>query len=249
MTPSQYLRGQLVGSVATFVEAVGEWSRENRELDREITEARRLFWDSSEGSQRTTAAQRFEHALIKRDIHYVMGRALDSPGGKMPLMALARELSGVHRVDGGISEYCYPTYKAWADEVLSLLGQKVPLEKAVRDTVPLYARYRVERDYTEFLFFNPRSVLRSAAPAVATSGKSARIAIKLVRPSSLRSFPWRAGTNRSVIPQPLMVFSIAWFITLIASRCAVILCARSVKGRTPPVTIQSISMRMRPSAV
>src|SRR5262245_38169553 len=166
MTPGQYLRGQALASMGQFALTVGEWARRNRELEVEIVTARRLFWESRAGAEREAAAKRFEDALMKRDLHYIVSRVLDSPGGKAPLMALATDLSGQNRVDGGISPYCYQSYKKWAEGVIDHISAKMPLDKAVQQMEPQYAAYRVERDTVEYLFYNPNSPLRaSTTPA------------------------------------------------------------------------------------
>src|SRR5271157_730754 len=69
--------------------------------------------------------------------------------------------------------------------------------------------------------------------SAAKSGRSAKIATRLVPPSSLPSCRSRAGTSRSAIPPSLTASSTAWFTMPTASRCAESPCGRNaIRRRT-----------------
>lgn len=165
MTPGQYVRGQVLGSFVRGIVAIGELAAKYREIDVEIVTARRMFWEASNEQERSSAARRFEEALAKRDLHYLgtfdLGRTDDT---RIMIMRFGVELAGGFRIDGGISPYCYQPFKIWAGEVSNLYQQKVPLEKAIEQAMPKYQAYRIERDIVEFLFFNPKGVLRARSP-------------------------------------------------------------------------------------
>ena len=75
--------------------------------------------------------------------------------------------------------------------------------------------------------------LHSRNPSVATSGRSARIATKYARPSSLRSCRSHAGMSRSAIRRWPIESSIAWSTTPIGLRCAGTRCGKVAESRTP----------------
>ena len=73
--------------------------------------------------------------------------------------------------------------------------------------------------------------LHCRKPSAVTSGRSARIATRCARPSSLRNCQFPAGTSRSAIPLWPMASSTGWFTTLTVSRCVAIRCGRIVANR------------------
>src|SRR5271167_1162040 len=69
--------------------------------------------------------------------------------------------------------------------------------------------------------------------SVAKSGRSVRIATRLVPPFSLPSCRSHAGTSKSAIPPSLMASSTAWFTMPTASRCVESPCGRNaIRHRT-----------------
>ena len=68
--------------------------------------------------------------------------------------------------------------------------------------------------------------LHCPSPSAATSGRSAKIAIKCAQPSLRRNCRFHAGKSRSAIPHWLTASSTGWSTMRIGSRCAVIRCVR-----------------------
>lgn len=163
MTPGQYMRGQVAQGIGQMALAIGALAGANRELTEEIVNARREFFANATTATGDVAAKRFEEALHKRDLHYVTYDIMRRPSTGV-LMKFAVDSAGSGRVDGGISPFCYATYRAWALDLTNNLESLRVLDKALDRSMPTFETYRSERNLAEALFFNPHSVLRADLP-------------------------------------------------------------------------------------
>lgn len=163
MTPGQYMRGQLAQGIGQMALAIGALAGANRELEIEVVNARREFFANARTAAGPLAAKRFEEALHKRDLHYVVYDIMRNPANGH-LMKFALDSANSRGVDGGISPYCYASFRKWSVDLTSNVAALGALDKALDASMPAFERYRAERNLTEALFFNPGSVLRSQNP-------------------------------------------------------------------------------------
>jgi hypothetical protein len=163
MTPGQYMKGQLAQGIGQMALAIGALAGANRELEIEVVNARREFFANARTAAGPVAAKRFEEALHKRDLHYVVYDIMRNPANGH-LMKFALDSANSRGVDGGISPYCYASFRKWSVDLTSNVSALGALDKALDASMPTFEKYVAERNLTEALFFNPGSVLRSQNP-------------------------------------------------------------------------------------
>jgi hypothetical protein len=163
MTPGQYMKGQLAQGIGQMALAIGALAGANRELEIEVVNARREFFANARTAAGPVAAKRFEEALHKRDLHYVVYDIMRNPANGH-LMKFALDSANSRGVDGGISPYCYASFRKWSVDLTSNVAALGALDKALDASMPTFEKYVAERNLTEALFFNPGSVLRSQNP-------------------------------------------------------------------------------------
>lgn len=169
MTPGEYVTSTLVSSftnaVAGFIVLVGDMTRRKIELESEIGEARRVFWESADGPERVATARKFEEALFKKDLYFAAQITLN---GKNPLITLAQDLSEARRLDGGIPRYASGAFEKWvfkfAEGSDTKLDRQIAFERAFQYSMTEFKTYHEKRGLAEFLFFNPAGVLRATSP-------------------------------------------------------------------------------------
>jgi hypothetical protein len=164
MTPKEYMGSRALGALGDLAAVIGQLATANQQIEDEVVTARVAFFNAPEGAARAEAGRNFETAMMKRDLHYVAQRLMNNTADGTTLFDIVVEASGAHRVDGGISPYAYHTFKEWADAVINSVSYKSPLDKALKDAMPQFDKYRAERDIVEMLFYNPGSALRATNP-------------------------------------------------------------------------------------
>jgi hypothetical protein len=157
------MKGQLAQGIGQMALAIGALAGANREIEIEVVNARREFFANARTAAGPVAAKRFEEALHKRDLHYVVYDIMRNPANGH-LMKFALDSANSRGVDGGISPYCYASFRKWSVDLTSNVSALGALDKALDASMPVFETYRAERNLTEALFFNPGSVLRAQNP-------------------------------------------------------------------------------------
>jgi hypothetical protein len=164
VTPGQANMSRALGSLGELAGAIGELATQNLQIEDELVAARVAYFNSPAGAPRLEAARRFDEALMRRDMHYVSTSLLNMTGHSAPGLREVVDFAGSNSVDGGLSPYCSDSFTKWANEYINMLEQTKSPAQALKITMPLYERYRLERDIAEILFHNPHGPLRAENP-------------------------------------------------------------------------------------
>jgi hypothetical protein len=164
MTPGQYMGSRITGVIGDLALSVGVLARENRAIEDELVAARGAYFQAPGGPAREELGRKFEEAMMKRDLHFIVMRIVNSSKSDAPLLAGVFDWAGSNDVDGGISPYSRKSFAEWADFVINAVSLHEPLEKTLQNAMPQFEKYRAERDLVEELFHNPRSLLRAENP-------------------------------------------------------------------------------------
>lgn len=143
-----------------------------RDWSREIETARISYWSAESDEARSALAENYSAKLFAKDWWFMMLYLANSwkgnPNANSSIKGYgdAIDLMTGGKIDGGILPYADLAFEKWASAMAHRLPPKLlrdPADflNAFLETKDIYQDYRIRRDVAEFIFRNPRSLLKS----------------------------------------------------------------------------------------